>query len=69
MWHIDSIESSSNSRIILIDFSYTLDPKARITNNCSVNNHYVLDIFFVLSNFCTVTNANGLSNRICDTNV
>ena len=48
---LDVKESNKNTRVILTDFSASLDLRARITDNCSVDNHAVLNIFFCLSNF------------------
>lgn len=69
MRKIDINESNKDDRIILTDFSATLDLRARMSDNCSVDNHAVLDIYFVLMNFRTVTLKDGSKIQICDTSV
>ena len=66
---LDVKESNKNTRVILTDFSASLDLRARMTDNCSVDNHAVLDIFFCLSNFRQVQLQNGKIHDVCDTNV
>ena len=69
MRKIDCNQSEKNTRIILTDFLATLDLRARMSDNCSVDNHAILDIYFVLSNFRDVKVSTGETKRICDTNV
>lgn len=45
MRKIATIKSKSNARVMLTNFSATLDLRAQMSNNCSINNYAVLDIF------------------------
>jgi len=49
---LDMIMPNSNTtQVIFTDFGATLDLKAIETNNSSVDNHTVICIFFVLTNW------------------
>ena len=61
--------SNKQTRVVLTDFSASLNLQARMADNCSVDNHAVLDIFFVLTDFREVTLSNGLKKEICTTDV
>ena len=55
MRKIDCIESDPDKhRVICTDFGATLDLRGAETDNCSVNNHSVVYIFYVLTNWRSV---------------
>ena len=51
MRKINYYENNLDTANILTDFSVTLDLRTQQTNNWSVNNYAVLDIYYVLNNF------------------
>ena len=67
MRKIDCEESNKDTTVILTDFSPSLDLRARQTDNCSVNNHAVLDTFCLLNNFRKVKLDNDKYTNLCDT--
>ena len=46
--------NQNKTRVILTDFGTSLDMRASKTINCSLDNHAVVCIFFVLTNWRTV---------------
>ena len=54
MKSISMMISSSKTAVILIDFSISLNLRSKETDNCIINNHSILDIFFILNNFRTI---------------
>ena len=67
MRKIDCEESDEGTTVILTDFSASLDLRARQTDNCSVSNYAVLDIFYLLHNIRKVRLENNIDTYICDT--
>lgn len=67
MRKIDYYEQDLHTTIMPTDFSATLDLRAGQTDNCSINNHIVLDIYHVLNNFKNVRLANNEHAYMCDT--
>ena len=61
--------NSSNHKVPLTDFSAILDLRTRMRNNCSVDKYCVLDIFFVLTNFRSVTLSSREAIKTCYINV
>ena len=55
-----------DTTVALADFSATLELRARQTDNCSVNNHAVLDMHYVLNNFRKVKLQNNECACMCD---
>lgn len=51
MRKIDCEESNKDATAMLTEFSASLDLRARQTDNCSVSNHALLDMFYQLSTF------------------
>ena len=64
---IDLTESDESTTVTLADFSASLDLKARQTDNCSVNNHVVLGMFYLLNNFRKIRLDDNNYACICDT--
>ena len=64
---IDLTESYLNVSVMLTDFSATLDLRARQTDDCSVNNDAVLDMFYVMNNFIEVSMNNNEKTHLYDT--
>ena len=69
MRKIDCNESGEKTRIMLTNFSVTLDLRARMSDNCSVDNYTALDVFFLLTDFREVELKSGKKARICATDV
>ena len=60
-------ESEQATTVILTDFYASFDLRVRQTDKCSVNNHTVLEFFYLLNNFRKLRLDNAQDACICDT--
>ena len=69
MRKLDIHNAKNDSRIMLTDFSAALDLRSRMTDNCSVDNHAVLDLHFDLTEAREITLTNGSTSKTCTKDV
>ena len=51
MRKIDYYKNDLDTTVVLTNFSIILDLHTRQTDNCSIDNHAVLDVYYILNNF------------------